>query len=467
MSQSQITTVSETSRSLSLHVSADELQAAYAHKLEGMRKRAKINGFRPGKVPLSVVKKMYGQNVLAEVADTLANQKLRAALAEHKIEPVSVGGVDSFPEKPEQEWNFNVTFDVIPPFDLPECKEVTVKLQRGTVSDADVQSTMERMRHNAPDYVVVERPAQSGDFIQVDFVYCVTDSTEPVALETNTANTDYTGSYSNQRWKLGTDMVIQGMEGALLGIVKDETRKLCLSIGQEHANDNWRGKHIHMRVTALAVEEQLLPQLDAAFARKLGITDTQDPLAELASRTRKDLENRLSARLNSSNKNLLFQKLSDATRVELPQSVIDSHNRQMRRELVARFIPPQELHKDPHPEDRLKPELFADKAQQRAKVSEVINALVREHKIEATKEQINDVLTTAASEYEDPQGFIDQVSKNQQQMRHFVLLALEDATYQWLLQQCTIEWEDVTMEQVFAEDTNEHSEEQDDAKPAT
>jgi len=461
MSQAQITNLSDTSRKLSLNVPAAELRQAYDSRLQRMSKRVKVDGFRPGKVPLSVVKRLYGNDVLIEVADNLANEKLRAVIKEHKLDPINIGAVDKMPQTAEEEWNFAITFDVIPPFRLPEPQSIEATLLRAEVTEFDLDATLENIRRSQPDYIEVDRALAEGDHARVDFVYQLTgaDAPEPQLDKHKTPTSELSGSHGNERWKISPDMPVTGMCDAMLGLRKGETRRFSLPVDEKSANPQWRGKTIHMLVEALAVEEEKLPELNAAFAERLGIKDTKDPLGELRTRTNKDLEIRLKSRLDAINKGRLFEALTAATSVDLPQSVIDQHNAQMRREMVARLLPPEELKRDPHPEIRLKPELFTDKARERAKQSEVFSRLVREHKIEANQDRVRQLIATAASEYDDPQAFITSVSKDQHQLRHFTFMALEDAAYHWLLEHCNPAWKDVSMEQAFSDNLDGKSQE--------
>ena len=298
-------------------VAPERVDREFERAYRDLGKRARIKGFRPGKVPRGVLERMYGPSLAEELEDTLVRQTLSEAIEQTHLEPVTEPSVDATSPKPGEAFRYTVRLEVRPAIELPDLEGLPARKPAVSVDEGDIDGELERIRlRNAP---VVEEPegttAAQGHVLSIDFVGRIDD--KPFEG----------GSGRGVEFEVGAGQFIEGFEEQLVGARAHEDRQVSVRFPEDYANRDLAGKQAVFDVHVGELKRRQLPALDDEFAKDLGDFES---LASLRERIRTDLldlrENFARVALRRS----LLDALLERTRFEVPAGLVE---RQLERQL--------------------------------------------------------------------------------------------------------------------------------------
>jgi trigger factor len=286
-----------------------------------LQKRAKVRGFRPGKVPRDVVKKLMGASVKQEVSSTLVQQGLGNAVREHSLDPVAVPHISEAVITDGQPLEFVAKLEVRPKIDSVDTSKLDVKREKVNLADAALDAEIDRLREQHAVLVTPEpRPTREGDVLTVDL-----DVEVDGQARADLAAKDYT-------IELGEGQLLEELEQGLLGAQPDSTPEIALTFPEDYRHEELKGKAARFRISIKAHKEKVLPALDDEFAKDL----EHESLDEMKKTVRADLLKRAEQRSQALLKEAVVEKLIDANPIPVPPSMIDQQTRHMLQE-YARF----------------------------------------------------------------------------------------------------------------------------------
>ncbi len=297
-------------RELTIEVPVDVVDEAYGKIYNEYRKKASIKGFRPGKVPLNVIRNKYKDEATAEVIDDLINTYFVQALREKQLEPIGkpvISKVDVDEGKP---LTFTVNFEVMPEIDAVTYDDLVVEEPEIEVPDEMVDNVVERLRHNYSDLRSVERPAGENDVVICDL--------EIVAGELDGT----TDPMPNQEIDLGNEYTVREFREELRNVTRDETRELTVTYPEEYPDKKFSGRSITYRIAVKEVKERVLPAVNNDFARQTGGGET---VLELRMNIRKKVEEDMRSDIRKGNKRQLLDQLVEKNPVDAPESMVESY----------------------------------------------------------------------------------------------------------------------------------------------
>ena len=298
-------------RELTIEVPVEIVDKTYEKIYDDFRRKAKIKGFRPGKVPVNIVRSRFKNEVTAELIDQLVGQYYDKAVQEKNLQPVGdpvLASVDVDEGKP---FKFTVGIEVLPQIDVVKCEKLVIDKGETEIPDSDVDHVLEHLQKSHGEIRSVERAAKADDILIGDL--------EAIGGDLDILDTK---SVQNQEIDLGSDYTHHGFKEGLTGIKRDEIREVAIEYPADFHNSKFAGKKVTYKVVVKEVKERILASLDDGFAKQVGQGET---LLELRLNIRKQLEvDRRSDHMRS-NKKKIVDQIVGQNAIEVPQGMLDSY----------------------------------------------------------------------------------------------------------------------------------------------
>ena len=410
-------------RRLSVAVPIEEIDQEIDARLKRLTRTVKMHGFRPGKVPLKVVAQQYGPQVRQEVLGETLQKSFGEAIRQQNLK---VAGYPQFDAKPPSEganaFEYSATFEVYPEVRLGEISGATVTRPHLEVTDAEVERTLEIMRKQRVTYEPVERAAENGDRVTMSYNGTI-DGIEFAG-----------GKAENQQVVLGEGRLLPDFEAQLSGVKAGDQKRFEVRFPDDYHGKDVAGKTATFEANVTEVAAPKLPEIDAEFAKSLGVADGD--LDRMRTEIRANLEREVKVRLRNRVKDQVMQALLDTTKVEVPRALIQDEIERLReltrQDFTARGIPV----KDDTP---LPAELFEAQAQRRVNLGLILAELVKAHQLQAKPEQIRAAVEEQAQSYENPQEVVRWYYQQPERLREIESMALEDNVVEWALRTAKVE----------------------------
>ena len=421
MQQAVETKPSPLERQLKVAIPVAQLEAEIANRIKKLARTVKMQGFRPGKVPIKMVERHYGFQVRQEAlsesvqrsfADAVRSQNYRVA-GMPRFEPVQ-GGTDA------NAFEFQAVFEVYPEITLGDIAERKVTRPQTEISDKDVDATIETLRKQRATYERVERGAGDGDLVNLDFDGTV----DGVAFEG--------GSGKNFTVVLGEGRMLPAFEKALAGLAEGATKTFPIVFPEDYA-EQLKGKTAQFAVTVNQVAQPKLPEVDAEFARSLGVEDGD--VARMRTEIRQNIEREVKKRVQSRVKEQVMEGLVAAATFEVPRTLLDMETARMREAAVAdlkqRGMTTQDL--------ELPAAIFANQARHRVTLGLLIADIVRKNELGARADQVRKVIEEHADSFEQPAEMVRWFYGQPERMAEVEAVVMEDNVVEWSLARMQVE----------------------------
>jgi len=419
--QTSLENLGSLERRLNMAVAVEEIEKQVDERLKKLSRTLRMAGFRPGKVPLKLVAQQYGPQVRSEVigdavqkafSDAVREQNLKVA-GYPRIEPKS-GEADA------KSIEFSATFEIYPEVVLGDIGESRIERPALTVGDAEVGKTLEILRKQRQHFHPVERAAAAGDRVTADFLGKI-DGVEFAG-----------GKASDFVFVLGEKQMLPEFEANALGLAAGGTKTFELTFPADYHGKDVAGKSASFELKVKLVEEPHLPELDAEFARSLGVADGD--LAKMRAEVKANIEREVKKRAQTDIKNKVMQVLLDATKIDLPKALIEMETQRLvqatRADLEARGMKIEQL--------PINPEMFEQQAQRRVSLGLIIAELVKAHGLAAKPEQVRAMVQEQAETYEQPDEVVKWVYSQPQRLSEIESLVLEDNVVAWVLEHAKV-----------------------------
>ncbi|QLI80404.1 trigger factor [Chitinibacter fontanus] len=418
--QAQLETLSALERRLSIAVPREEISKQVDARLKRVAKTAKIDGFRPGKAPLKVVFQNYGFRIQEEVLGETVERSFGEAVVAQNLQ---VAGYPRFEPKETAEdgdFEFAATFEVYPEVKLGDLTGVELQKPTLTVGDAEVDQTVNILRSQRTRYERVERAAAEGDRVIIDFKGSIDG--EVFAG----------GSSENYAFLIGKGQMLPDFEAGVVGMKEGETKDVTVNFPAEYHGKDVAGKTAVFAITVKNVAAAILPEVDAEFAKSLGIADGD--VAKMRAEVKANLEREVRFRLKSRVKETALTAVIDATPIELPKSLVSMEIGRLvegaQGDLKARGIDPATV--------PFNPALFEAQAKRRVHLGLTLSELVKAEKLEAKPEQVKAIVEDLAQNYEDPAEVVAWYYASPERLAAPTNMALEDNVVEFVLSKAKV-----------------------------
>lgn len=413
----QIEQVSALERRVKVSVPMGEVAKEVEARLKRLSRTVKMQGFRPGKVPMKMVAQNYGFQVQNDVMSERINAAIYHAIEENKLRVAGAPRVEAAKEQAAEgeSAEFFATFEVYPDIKFGDWQAAEVEKVVTPVTDAEVDKTVEILRKQRQIFETVERTSTAGDRVTVDFVGRI----EGVEFDG--------GKADDFAFELGSKQMLPEFDAAATGLKAGETKTFPLAFPADYHGKDVAGKTAEFTLTVKSVAAPKLPALDAEFAKQLGIDDGD--LVKMRADVKSNLEREVQGRLKTRTKESVMNALVKVAEFEVPKALIEQDIQRL-RELAQQDLKQRGIKTDgmPFPAD-----LFQAQADRRVRLGLIVGELVKQHKIEATQEQIRAYIEEFSKSYEDPASVVAWYFADRKRLADVEAAVLEDNVVDWVL----------------------------------
>lgn len=405
-------------RTLKLTVAVADIQVEVDKRLKNLAKTAKMQGFRPGKVPMNVLSRAYAPQLNQEALEELAEISFGRAVNEQNLQVAGIPLLTPETDNPEGQIGFTATFEVYPEITLGSLSTQVVERPITQVTDADVDATIDILRKQQVRFEAVDRAAQDGDQIRMDFKG-FNESGEAFAG----------GEAKDYPLVLGQGRFLPDFEANMVGMKPGESKSFNLTFPENYGSADLAGKPVRFDVTLHQVLGPVLPEVNEDFARALGVKsgDIQTMRAELKQNLERELKVHIKARL----KDQVMQALLNTHTIDVPKALVKREIDALRKRTLAEV----EARTGRKQDQALPDEVFEQDARRRVSLGLILDAVVTQHKLEATNEKVRQLIEEMAEAYEKPDEMVKWYYQQPERMRDVQALAVEDMIVEWALTQ--------------------------------
>ena len=431
-----VETLEKLERKITLSLPLGSIQSEVETRLKKMARTVKMDGFRPGKVPMNVVAQRYGYSVHYEVMNDKVGQAFSDAANEAKLR---VAGQPRITEKegaPEGELTFDAVFEVFPEVRIGDLSGATVEKISAEVDDSAIDKTLEILRKQRRSFAqrAQDAAAQTGDRATVDFEGKIDG--EPFEG----------GKAEDFQFILGDGQMLKEFEDATSGMQLGQSKTFQLAFPADYHGKDVAGKTADFMVTVKKIEAAHLPEVNEALARSLGIADAT--IEGLRADIRKNLEREVKFRLLSRNKQAVMDALMAKAELDLPNASVQSEIGRLmegaRADLKKRGI--KDADKAPIPDD-----VFRPQAERRVRLGLVVAELVRANSLQARPEQLKAHIEELASSYEKPAEVLRWYYGDNQRMAEVESMVIENNVTEFVLSKAQVTEKSVSFDELMAQ----------------
>ena len=415
--QVSVESTSALERRMTVGVPAERIETEVNKRLQQTASRAKVPGFRPGKVPMSVIRQRYEDSARQEALGDLIQATYYEAIVAQKLNPAGAPAVEPKVFEKGKDLEYVATFEVFPEIQLAGFDGLTIERQQADVQDSDVDNMLEILRKQNTRFEAVERAAENGDQLNIDFVGKIDG--EAFAG----------GSAKGTPLVLGSGRMIPGFEEALVGVKAGEERVITPTFPADYQNLDLAGKTAEFSITVNSVSAPQLPELNDDFFALFGIKE--GGIDGFRAEVRKNMERELRQAIKSKVKNQVMEGLLAANPVEVPKALIANEVNRLRVQAVQQFggnIQP----------DQLPAELFEEQAKRRVVLGLIVAEVVKKTELKPDENRVRELIEEMASAYQEPQQVVAWYLKNEQQLNEVRSVVLEEQVVDTVLQQAKV-----------------------------
>ncbi len=426
--QVSVENTSAIERRMTIGVPAERLESEVNKRLQRTAKQARIPGFRPGKAPMKIIRQRYEADVRQEVMNEVIGSSYYEALQEQKLNPAGAPMIEPKVFEKDKDFEYVATFEVYPEFEVQGLDKVELEREQAEVTDADIDNMIEVLREQNTRYSEVERAAENGDQINIDFV----GKLDGEAFEG--------GSAEGFDLVLGSGNMIPGFEEPLIGCKAGDEKVITPTFPENYHSENLAGKETEFSVKINKVQAPQKPELDDEFFALFG--HNEGGAEGFRAEIKKNMQRELKAALKNKLKTQAFDALLETIKVDLPKAPVEDDINRLRQQAVQQFggsVKPEQLPAD----------MFAAQAERRVALGLIVGQMVKQFDIKAEDDQVRAVVEEMAAAYQEPQQVIDWYYKNEQQLEEVRASVLEDQVVNYILEQAKVTDKQVSYEEAL------------------
>jgi trigger factor len=428
--QVSIETTSGLQRCMTIGVPAAEVEQKVVVELKKLSKGRRIDGFRAGKIPPAVAKKMFGKQARYEAIYQQMQQSFFKAVQEQDLKLAGMPNFEPTVDEDGKDLEFKATFEVYPEITLADFSTIDVEQKAAEVTDADLENMLTNLQKQHAKWKESTEAAVDGDQVVIDFEGFI----DGEAFEG--------GKAAGYSLTLGSNSMIPGFETGLVGATAGEEKTLDVAFPEDYHKEELKGKPAQFKVSVQTVKKPELPELNAEFFASFGI-ETAD-LAEFKSEIRKNMDRELARGLRNLAKQQVITGLVESNNVDVPASLVDQEIDRLRQQAVQQFGGGQKFDMNMLPK-----ELFKEQAEKRVAIGLIMNAAIEANELTPSAEKIETLIEEVAASYQDPEEVRAYYNTNPQQKAQVEALALEEQVVEKVLAQANVSQVESSYEEVI------------------
>jgi len=404
-------------RRIDMSVPLADIEKEVESRLKRLARTVKMPGFRPGKVPLKIVAQNYGPQARSEAIGAAVEKSFGEQLREQNLRIAGSPRIEPKESAAEGALEFSAVFEVYPKVEVGDLSEQKVERPTLTVGDAEVDKTLDVLRKQRTTFAVAERAAQEGDRVVIDF----TGRKEGEVFEG--------GEAQDFPFVIGAGSMLKEFESAVLGLSAGEAKTFDMTFPEDYHAANLAGQAVSFDITVKAVEAAVLPEVDADFARALGVADGD--VAKLRDEVKTNLEREVKRRIQAKIKEQVMNALIAVHPIDVPKALVESESQQLaenaKRDMEMRGMNVAEM--------PINPSWFVEQAERRVRLGLIMAEVVKAKELFARPEQIRTLVEEMAQSYEDPSELVRWYYAQPERLSQAEAVVIEDNVVEWVISQ--------------------------------
>jgi len=391
-------------KSVIIEISKNNLDHAIEEKLGKIGKKAKIKGFRPGKIPKSVLRKHYGSEAYQEAISDLLQKGYADAIDAAKLKPVSSPEIKPM-ESDNELLKFSASFEVLPDIKLKNLDKIIINKPEIDISDSDLDQMMEKLRKQKREWRKVSSKSKKGNQININFI------------GKHNGKLFEGGEGKDVPVVLGEGQMIPEFEKSLFGLKANEKKSIKVKFPKEYHSKELANEKVDFDLTVNSVSEEVLPDLDKEFVKSFGIEDGN--LKKLKQDVKQNMEREVKQKITQDIKSQVMEGLLDKNNIQIPNSMKQNEILNMQKESMRQMGIEDEKKMPPA-------ENFSDMAEKRVKIGLLVSQFIEDNSIEVDMDKVKDRIKEMCAGYQEPDAMIEQYMGNQQAMSQIQSIVLEE-----------------------------------------
>lgn len=418
--QVSVETTSTLERRVTIQVPAEKIDTAVEARLKDTARKAKVDGYRPGKVPMSVVKRRFGEGVRQDVLSEVMRNHFVEAVTQEKLSPAGTPEIEpGTVNEAGQPFEFTATFEVYPEIELKSLDAETVERPVAAINDADLEELIADLRKQRAEWVAAEKTAETGDQVNIDFEGFI----DGEAFDG--------GKGEGYDLVLGSSSFIPGFEDQLVGTKAGEAKDVEVSFPEDYQAANLAGKAATFKCTVNTVKTQQLPELNDELFSQFGVKEGGEEA--FRAEVRKNMTAQLKQAIRSATKQAVFEALMKANPIEVPSALITSEVDNLRRQAAQQYNLGEGFDINQIPAD-----LFKDQAKNNVVLGLLVGEVIKVNELKADASVVDGLLNEMAQSYQEPQKVVDYYKTNPEMLRQVEGAALEQQVVDKLLAEAQV-----------------------------
>jgi trigger factor len=435
--QVSIETTSGLERKMTIGVPAERIENEVTDRLEKASKNVKLDGFRKGKVPMSVIKQRYGRGIRDEVIGDVVRTCFVEAVTQEKITPAGQPALEPTKDEPGEDFEFVATFEVLPEVKLADFAKVKVAKPVAEVKDEDVQDMLEALRKQQADWETVERAVVEGDEVVIDYVG-VRDGEEFEG-----------GSAEDFPLEVGSGKAVPGFEESIVGMSTGDEKVVPVKFPQDYHAEEMRGADVEFTIKLKEVKQAVLPELNDEFFKAYGLEQGGEEV--FRSIVRQNMERDLKNALESKTKSRVMEQLFELHKdIEAPLTQIANEMQSLKNQMAQKLGNNEGANKfDP---SMLPDDMFMDQAKRRAVVGLIVNEIVQSNEMDVDGALVRERIEGIASTYEKSEEVVNYYYNSPELLKGIEANVLQEQVVQLVLGSADVTEEEVGYQQAVTPD---------------
>lgn len=445
--QVSVDTTSQIERRITVQVPAAEVDEAVATRLKDAAKTVRIDGFRKGKVPMSVIRQRYGSGVRDEVVGEVMRERYVRAITDNELNPAGFPQIEPTVNEEGKDLEFVAILEVYPEIELASIEGTEVERPVVDVTEADVDEMIDTLRKQNAAWEEVERAAEDGDQVNIDFQGFLGD--EPFEG----------GSAEGHELVIGSGSFIPGFEEQLVGASAGDEKEIRVTFPEDYQAEHLAGQEATFKVKVNSVKGQVLPEVDADFVKNFGVEDGD--LDRFRAEVKKNMTREASQAVDNRVKQQVLTALQKANEIPVPDALVQQETDGLKRQAAQQFGLGEDFDVSQLPN-----ELFAEQAKGRVQVGLLLAEVIKSNELDASDDEIRAKVEELAEQYQDPSQVVEYYMGNDQMKTQVKSAILEEKAVDKLLEQASVEDVTMTYQEVLAaaQQQNEADDEEEGAE---
>lgn len=435
-----VETTESLERRMTVAIPAENVESEVSKRLKDLRGKVRMNGFRPGKVPLSVVKSQYGGQVMQEVVNELVSSSYGEAITEQNLRPAGSPSIEPRTVPPEGPLEYIATFEVYPEVTVNPVADLEITRPSADIVDADVDKVIEKLREQELEWNEVERAADNGDKVVVDFTGKLEDGSE---FGGNSA--------TDAEIQLGEGRLIKGFEEQLQGSAAGDSRTVTVTFPDDYASKELAGKTANFDVSVKSVKASRLPDVNEDFIKAYGVEDGSE--ASFRSQVTERLEKERDDAARGKAKNAVMDALLAANTLELPKALLASEIQGLKQRMLENI----QGEGAAGALGDLPDDVFKDDAVRRVSLGLLLSEIVKQQDLKADGDAVRAYIEKAAADYEHPEQVVNWYYEDDSRLSEVEMVVIEDKVVDWVLDNAKVTDQSVSFDELVSKGNEEDS----------